>query len=440
MLIEFSVGNYRSFKEKATFSMVATHVTAKDKQVDVNNTFDAGNNLRLLKTAAMYGANASGKSNFAKALSFMREFTLNSSRDSQAADAISVEPFQLSVGTKEQPSFFEIVFLLQGKRFRYGFEATEQLVITEWLYRASTSREAKLFDRQLDEIGIGSSFREGRGIQQRTRSNALFLSVVAQFNGEIARQIMEWFHTLNVQLGSEDTVDYTDTLYLLGEEDYKNEIIQLIKQLDLGIYDILVERSNPNSTITAALSHMVHNRATEPDDPLNESRKQLLRYMERPEAQTLHRVFDERGQLVDTYTFDFDQHESEGTKKLFGLAGSLVPALERGLVVVVDELDARLHPLITRAIIALFNNPDTNPHNAQLIFTTHDTNLLQNTMFRRDQVWFVEKDRFGASHLYSLVEFKVRNDASFEKDYIQGRYGAIPFIGDLGQVLGSSDG
>lgn len=438
MLIEFSVGNYRSFKEKATFSMVATSVTAKNKQLDLNNAFDAGNDLRLLKTAAIYGANASGKSNLVKALRFVRSFILNSSRESQAADAIIVEPFQLSVETEEQPSFFEIVFMLKGTRFRYGFEVTAQQVVAEWLYRTPTRREARLFDRRLDDIQVGASFKEGHDLQHRTRPNALFLSVVAQFNGKIAEAILEWFVELDTRLGVTDIADRNDTLRLLNKEELKNKIVQLVKQLDLGIQDIQVERPN-----YSALPQYIKDRYNNPGDlssSFDKARNQLVRdIVEKTEAQTVHRVFNDQGQQVDVRAFDLDQHESEGTKKLFGLAGSLVPALEQGLVVVVDELDARLHPLVTCAIINLFNNPETNPKNAQLIFTTHDTNLLQNTMFRRDQIWFVEKDRFGASHLYSLVEFKVRNDASFEKDYIQGRYGAIPFIGDLGQVLGHSD-
>jgi AAA15 family ATPase/GTPase len=142
-----------------------------------------------------------------------------------------------------------------------------------------------------------------------------------------------------------------------------------------------------------------------------------------PEVRTTHQVLDQNGHALNVQTFSLDEQESEGTKKLFGLAGLLVHALEAGLVAVVDELDARLHPLITQAIIDLFHDPQANPRNAQLVFTTHDTNLLRNTIFRRDQIWFVEKDRLGASHLYSLAEFKVRNDASFDKDYIHGRYG-----------------
>jgi uncharacterized protein len=316
-------------------------------------------------------------------------------------------------------------------------------VVTEWLYRTPGRREAKLFDRQLDKIEVGSSFKEGRGIQQRTRSNALFLSVVAQFNGTIARQILEWFADLEIRLGVNDLVDRMETLVFLENDDLRNEIIQFVKQLDLGIQDIRLEQRPITTHSWPRISSLPSDTTSVLPSGALEALSQFVQSMqgfEAPEAYTVHRIFDGEGHQVELRAFDLDQHESEGTKKLFGLAGSVVPALKFGSVLVVDEIDARLHPLITCAIIALFNNPETNPHNAQLILTTHDTNLLSNSIFRRDQVWFVEKDRFGASHLYSLVEFKVRNDASFEKDYIHGRYGAIPFIGNLGSVLEQYNG
>jgi uncharacterized protein len=159
--------------------------------------------------------------------------------------------------------------------------------------------------------------------------------------------------------------------------------------------------------------------------------KQASEQIEDVSIKTYHRRFDAANQHVDKVVFNLDEHESEGTKKLISLSGPLVDTLQRGRILIVDELDARLHPLLTQKIIRLFNDPRSNPNHAQLIFATHDTNLLDNHLLRRDQIWFTEKDRQGASHLYSLADFKVRNDASFEKDYIQGRFGAIPYLGNL---------
>jgi uncharacterized protein len=149
----------------------------------------------------------------------------------------------------------------------------------------------------------------------------------------------------------------------------------------------------------------------------------------------MHQKFDSDGNYISFERFNLEAQESEGTQKIFALSGTLVDTLNNGKVLIFDELDARLHPLISLAIVQLFNSNKTNPNNAQLIFMTHDTNLLSNKLFRRDQVWFTEKNRYGATDLYSLAEYKVRNDASFESDYIKGRYGAIPYVGNLSSMV-----
>jgi AAA15 family ATPase/GTPase len=428
MLIEFSVGNYKSFKEIVTFSMAASTITAKDKEIDEKNVFSIDDELSLLKSASVYGANASGKSNLATAFSFMKNFVLNSSKETQVAEEIDVEEFRLSADTVGEPSFFQIVFLLDGNKFRYGFEVNKQRVVSEWLFYVPNTREAKLFVRELDDISLSKAFKEGRGIKNKTRENALFLSVVAQFNGEIAQKILLWFSKkFNVISGLEDTGYLHYTIRSFDTNQYKDDILRLVKKLDLGIDDILVEKTRLTTEsfpkeIPEELSKLI----------LNSPEAALMA------IRTVHRKYDAEGNLTSPEIFDMDSHESEGTKKLFALAGPLVDTLKNGKVLLIDELDARLHPLITNAIIELFNSNETNPHNAQLIFITHDTNLLSNKIFRRDQIWFAEKDKQGATHLYSLVEYKIRriwNNASFESDYIHGKYGAIPFIGDLRRVI-----
>jgi uncharacterized protein len=206
-------------------------------------------------------------------------------------------------------------------------------------------------------------------------------------------------------------------------------VIKLIKQLDTGIDDIQIQRT------TLPLYSIGGQKPVEKKVEYVNSR--VLRetnVIEQTDILTGHRRYDQAGNVTAIIYFDIHRHESDGTRKIVALAGPIVEALKTGAVLFVDELDARLHPLITRSVLALFNSQETNPKNAQLIFATHDTNLLDKSIFRRDQIWFAEKDRWGATHLYSLVEYKVRNDASFEKDYIHGRYGAIPFIGDLTQL------
>ncbi|AFZ15000.1 hypothetical protein Cri9333_4209 [Crinalium epipsammum PCC 9333] len=427
MLIEFSVGNYRSFKEQVTFSMVAANLVSKDKSLDVNNVFAIDQELKLLKSAAIYGANASGKSNLAKALSFMKRFMVNSSKETQSTDEISVEPFRLSTETEGKPSYFELVFLMGGRKYRYGFEVTQTRVISEWLFYVPNVRETKLFERKLDNIKLSKNY-DADGIQQRTRSNALFLSVSAQFNVDLAEKILEWItDKLNIISGlhDEDYLNYTVRCFINNKN--RADIIQLIKKLDLGISEVQVEQED--FTIDSL-----------PDEMPDELKKFIAK-VGGGKATSIgisHRKFDTDGNYKSIEEFDLESHESEGTKKVFALAGPLITALKEGEILIIDEFDARLHPLISLAIVKLFNSEEANPNNAQLIFMTHDTNLLNNKVFRRDQVWFTEKNRYGATDLYSLAEYKIRNDASFESDYIKGRYGAIPYIGNLNHLIESN--
>ncbi|MCG6135264.1 MAG: ATP-binding protein [Nostoc sp. LLA-1] len=429
MLIEFSVGNYRSFKDQVTFSMVAANLVSRDKSLDVNNAFDVDKDLKLLKTAAIYGANASGKSNLAKALSFMKWFMVNSSKETQSTDEIGVEPFRLSTETEGKPSYFELVFLMDGRKYRYGFEVTQERVISEWLFYVPKVRETKLFERNLDNIKSSKNYNAD-GIQQRTRNNALFLSVSAQFNVDLAEKILDWItDKLNIISGLHDQLYLNYTVKCFINNKHRTDIIQLIKKLDLGISEIQVKQED----------FTVDSFADEIPDEL----KKLIAKVGGGKATSTsigisHRKFDDSGNDKLIEKFDLKSHESEGTKKVFALAGPLITALQEGEILIIDEFDARLHPLISLAIVKLFNSQETNPNNAQLIFMTHDTNLLNNKVFRRDQIWFTEKNRYGATDLYSLAEYKIRNDASFESDYIKGRYGAIPYIGNLNNLIESN--
>lgn len=431
MIIEFSVGNFRSFRDIVTLSMVAAKLRAKNKALDENNVFDVPGAPLLLASAIIYGANASGKSNLIAAIDFMQRFVIDSPKETRATGAIDVESFRLSTTTINQPSHFEIVFVLDDKRYRYGFEVTQERVVEEWLFYVPRTREARLFERFDDEIKLGESFKEGRDLIEKTRPNALFLSVVAQFNGPIAQKVVGWFRGLGIisGLSVQGMMGYTLRRWL--EDKNTSKMRQFIQQLDLGIRDISVEKA------LASLEPF-------PDEDMPDELRKIIEpfreFLSREDVEsftviTEHPVFDQEGMRVGNEKFDLGKHESKGTQKLFAFSGPLFDTLEKGKVLFVDELDARLHPLLTREIVRLFNSRQTNPHHAQLIFTTQDTSLLDNRFLRRDQIWFMEKDKQGATHLYSLAEYKVRNDASFERDYIQGRYGAIPYLGDLRQIV-----
>ena len=432
MLLEFSVGNYRSFHGPVTLSMQAAKLTATDKRLDQGNVFQA-NGARLLRSAAIYGANASGKSNLVRAMQFMRRFVLGSSRESQAEEATGVERFRLSTEAREKPAYFQIVFYLEGRRYRYGFEADEGRVQSEWLYHAR-QRETQLFVREGDQFDLSSVFREGKGLGKRTRDNALFLSVVAQFNGPTATALLRWFRAeFNIISGLRDVAYGPYTLRRFEKsEAFRQRALAFVRDADLAISGIDVEtRPYGGTQVPAGLRGLLRESASVLADRETAKPDIEVEDLAAIQVRTWHQVFDREHRPEGWETFDLGEQESEGTQKIFYLLSPLMDTLEYGKVLVIDEMEARLHPFITRAVIELFHSTETNPHNAQLIFCTHDAGLLSTCIFRRDQIWFTEKDRYGATDLYSLAELKVRNDASFGKDYIAGKYGAVPFIGGL---------
>lgn len=431
MLIEFTVANYRSFREPATLSMLAAKIKAKDERLDRNNVFQVESQPSLLTSAAIYGRNASGKSNLVRALSFMRSFVLQSTGGTEGLGSIQVEPFRLCTATIDQPSFFEVVFVMDSVRYRYGFEATAQRVHAEWLYAVPKSTEALLFRRSMGEIKLGKTFKEGRDRIQLTRPNALFLSVLAQFNAPSARKLIAWFRKLGVLSGIADTSIRIYTLNRLMEGRDVEVITRVLTSLDTGVEGLRVEKG-----IKVAPPSL-------PPEMPESIRSALQMLMDSPDVEhvsvnTTHTVYDEDGQPLAKTEFDIDDQESEGTRRLFALAGPLVNTLAEGRVLVIDEFDARFHPLLTRQILELFNDPFVNQRHAQLVVLTHDTGLLDNSLLRRDQIWFVEKDSKGASTLYSLAEFKgVRNDKDYARGYLEGRYGAIPYVHFLAESIAS---
>jgi hypothetical protein len=421
MLVEFTVANFRSFQDAMTLSMVAANLVAKDKTVDTSNLIKTDSEISLLKTAVIYGANASGKSNLLKALLFMKSFMVNSSKESQSTDKIGVEPFKLGLYGETSPSHFELVFIMDGIRYRYGFEADRNRVSAEWLYYVPSSRETSVFSRKDNVIAVSKKF-DAEGIDKRTRNNALYLSVCAQFNVPLAEKILAWVSDkLNVLSGLHDHHYRNYTAGTCDTDANRLRISSLIKALDTGISGITVERNTLGiDSLPSAMPEELKKLITRGSDSFTQV-----------SVKTTHKKYGNDGSFVGEEEFDMDENESDGTQKLFALAGPLLHALKEGEVLLIDELDSRLHPLVTLAIIRLFSEVESNSKNAQLIFVTHDTNLLDKSLFRRDQIWFTEKNRYGATSLYSLAEFKIRNDASFGSDYIKGKYGAIPFIGSL---------
>ena len=435
MLIEFTVGNFLSFKEKKTFSMLASSIS----ELEEDNTFKVNEKVKLLKSAAIYGANASGKSNLVEALSFVRDFIVNSSKESQQGEPIDVENYRLSTETDNKPSFFEIVFVYENIKYRYGFEVDEEKVHSEWLFTAKfsnkTLRETKLFIREFNEIEINEKqFKEGKLVKEgdKTRFNSLFLSVNAQFNGKISSQIFDWIRKFCIVI--QDSIPQKFSKKKLKHPKFKNYIMELIRICDVGIEDLIpIERKVDINVFPIEKQMLYWNRA-------DEKGKLSIN-----EVESIHKKFNNNNELVDLVNFDFELDESDGTIKLFELSTPIIDTLMNWKVLIIDELDNSMHPNLCKLLINLFNSKETNRKGAQLIFTTHDTTLLKKENFRRDQIWFTEKDKYGATDLYSLVEFKVsdskgvRKDASYDKDYIVGKYGAIPFLGSPATIFGAEN-
>ena len=396
-----------------------------DDWLEEENVATSGDK-HCVKAAAIYGANASGKSNFLLAMDQFRRWIQVSSKDVQAGERIPVAPFRLHVDTETAPTFFEAVFLQGDARYRYGFEATAEAIVSEWLFSQQDSiRETKLFSREGASIDVSDSFKEGRGLEKRTRSNALLLSVAAQFNGEISGAILRWMDRFRNISGIEDKDYLHYTGNRLREKDYARLIRELARKADVGIER--VERVELEASAAA--------RALPRTVPDEVGQGLLSGDLSAVSIKTYHSKYGPGQASAGPVAFDLRLDESAGTQRFVALTGPFLFTLKHGATLFVDELEARLHPLLTKALVGLFNS-SANTKNAQLIFATHDEALLDPKRIRGDQVWFVEKDDYGASRLYSLAEFKgVRKEAKFAKEYLLGQFGGVPHLGDFEETL-----
>jgi len=402
MLLEFSFANFLSFKDKVTFSMVATSL--KDRKADsADTTFSTGGEVPVVlsRACAVFGANASGKSNLIKAMAFFKWFVMNSSKEIQAGEKIPVHSFALSASSVTEPSLFEIVILIGDDTYRYGFEASIDAVHREWLYVKAgkkRSKELELFYREKNVYEIHSRFTIGRELTEKNmvRDNALLLSLAGQFNEPHSGAVMKWLADTTIITGKSETDVWALTLKAMENPVTRKKMVDFSRYADLGIDDITLSDSG---------------------------------------VLTYHTQYDEDGKETAAVTFSMTDNESEGTVKYFSLAYPILDSLENGKRLIVDEFGAKLHTLLLERIISLFNTQSGNSRNAQLLVTLHDTNVLSSNLLRRDQIWFTQKNGRGESSLYPLSDYRVRSDASYEKDYLLGKYGATPIIDDLSKAL-----
>jgi len=369
MLVQFSVRNFKTFKEKAVLNLIASNYDKETRELENVMTNDDFN-LRLLKSSVIYGANASGKSKFIEALMFMRDFAIKSSKHSQKGDSIGIEPFKLEIESENDTSEFEVIFIFNKEMFRYGFEVTKEKVISEWLYNKPKTKEIELYYREEQKFDIHErNFSKGSTLYKEDliRENALMLSVAAQFNDKIAGKILEWFKGVGTISGLHEDGYQGFTMGKTKSPRHKAQILELLKAADLGIKDITLETLD----ISKLPKHMPKEVRESIEKEMREDDAEFI-----SDVLTTHRKYNSDKKYVGDVQFSLEDEESSGTKKFFALTGPILDTLENGTVLIVDELDSKLHPNLVCKIVSLFNSKELNPKNAQLIFNTHDTNLL----------------------------------------------------------------
>jgi len=429
MLVQFRVENHRSLRDEQVLSMVASGDRADPRLLSAERLDES-----LLPALAIYGANASGKTNVLHALAFMCNAVLDSHRRWEPESEPPRDAFALSDKVNEA-SLFEVDIVVDGTRCRYGFVLGVKGVEEEWLTAWPKGRKQLWFEREGDTFSFGKHLLgENATIQKVTRPNSLFLSAAAQNNHAQLSTVYQWFAavgfefrrtptpTLDPRQAAEIEGLFTDSrqISMFAAEDSRQQlresVLRLLRAADLGIEDIKL-KAQASGSYRTRLGY-----------GLGRARFELMFF---------HRSADGGGAWLPL------EAESAGTVTLLGMATRVVDVLHRGALLCIDELEASLHPMLALELLRLFQDRSHNPRGAQLIFTTHDTNLLGNVLgeppLRRDQIWFSEKDNTGATHVYPLTDFHPRKEENLERGYLQGRYGAIPCLGELLPAAADAD-
>ncbi len=414
MLVEFRVKNFRSLRDEQVLSLVAS----TDKTL--LDTHAVGTGLKvaphLLKSAVVFGANASGKSNLIKALQYMRGVVLESAALQPSQTFERLHPFKLDLASGSLPTEFEVTFIVDGVRYQYGFAMTSQRIVGEHLLVYKAFKPQRWFERYFDTEGgkdvydFGPSLKGAKNLWEgATRPNALFLSMAVQLNSDALRPVFDWFANRLVIVNEQSPLSPQFSMQMLKQEGQRKAICEFLRAADISIDKIEV------ATKQAMVHSIRFDLATGKRE--EEASEQAI------DEVKFHHI-TEQGKAV----FDL-MDESSGTRNLFFLTGPILDILNKGLTLVVDELDTSLHTLLVQALVRLFHRTEVNTGGAQLIFTTHDTSLLDAYgLFRRDQIWFVEKRPDQSSLLYPLLDFSPRKNEALERGYLQGRYGALPFL------------
>ena len=422
MLIEFSVTNFRSIKEETRLSLVASHDKKHgDSNVVVPKLAEDARPIRLLRSAAIYGANASGKTNLLLGLKTMRDIVR---RSSDHLDELPVTPFRFDPKCGTLPTSFEVICVADGVRYQYGFSATPHEVTDEWLYAWPSGRMQVWFERSRSETSgepswkLGGKLTGDREVWRRaTRPQALFLSTAISLNSTQLRPLFDWFRErLHVASFSGWTPNFS--LEYCRENDQAG-IVNFLAAADLAVTDIRIVEKDFSPEML-------------PKDMPTKLKKDIVEKL--AGKKTVEDVFL-RHQPIDGKSAELDmKEESHGTQKMFALAGPWLDSLAEGNVIVFDELHDNLHPALVRFLVSLFHDPEANPHGAQLVFSTHDTSILDRDVFRPDQIWFCERNARLETSLFPLSDFRPRRGVeNLEKAYLAGRFGALPYIQGSGR-------
>lgn len=417
MLIEFSVKNFMSFKEKTTFSMVAGTGNENEENIVEFPSF----NERILKIASIYGANASGKTNLIKAFTVAILMIRKSNNRQVGEKLMEMEPFAFDENSKTEPCEFEFVFYAKGNKYIYGFIADKEKIYEEYLYQYFSAKPTRIFERtNVNEYKFLQS-DEGKlnTIKTQNIDNKLFLATATTWNYDKTKEPYLWFaKNIDTYTGGMLLSDFALESYSKDEnEELKKFTLKLLNEADIVIKDFSVEIEERD--IDNNMLMLLKN--------LNIPTQSMPQRHRNVKIRMVHEVINENGDMKN-YELNL-MNESSGTQILFSFAPVLKDVFENGKILVIDEIERSLHPSLVEMIIKFFNHAEINKGNAQLIFNTHDINLLSLDIFRRDQIWFAEKDpKKGATDLYPLDDFSVRKNENIQKGYLSGRYGAIPFV------------
>lgn len=426
MLIEFKFENYRSFRDEAVLSMEATGLGT------FKNCLITHKGYRLLPVAAIYGKNAGGKSNVIRAFWLAVQFIKNAQRTQHETAAIPMQPFLLDDVSREKPSSFEFTYILDNVKYIYGFSATKTEIVKEYLYHAPKGQIALVFsrDHQVFEFRENPEKKLRMLISEAVAKNQLYFAVACTMNERSCVTAMQWFREYLFF-----SRDYTDIPRQLLENSENPNMLESIKSYakaaDLGIQDMQFEIKNHNNILE--LKDKPKNIPDEVFAALSAFAKALSENTSNSEALKMGEVQATSfhcGLAADGTEKLYPLHledESDGTRKLMALAPGIERVLTCGGVMCVDELDKEMHPLMVEMIVSKFQSPTSNPKHAQLIFTTHDTELLNMELLRKDQIYFADKRRKdGASSLYSISNFSTGTNDNIRKGYLLGKYGATP--------------